>query len=149
MDWNAERVVLERRGCDAFLVPHNDFALFLLGFERQDGHVIAASFGSHFYARKGHHPGSSGLADAPPHWPAYAGHYRSFSPWLSNFRVVLRRGSLFLILPAGAEVRLIPAGDACFKLDDWGGAIRFGSVIEARAIEATLVTSKYYRADAP
>src|SRR5262249_15996476 len=57
--------------------------------------------------------------------------------------------SLFLILPAGAEVRLIPAGDACFKLDDWGGAIRFGSVIEARAIEAMLVTSKYYRADAP
>jgi len=150
MEWNnAEQVVLERRGGDAFLVPHNDFALFLLAFEREDGHVIAASYGSDLYTRKGHHPGSSGPADAPTHWSAYAGHYRSFSPWLSNFRVVLRRGSLFLILPAGAEVRLIPAGDACFKLDDWGGAIRFGPVIEAQAIEATLVTSKYYRVDAP
>ena len=148
MEWNAERVMLERRGCDAFLVPHNDFALFLLGFERQDGRVIAASFGSDYYFRKGH-PRSTGPADAPQHWSAYAGHYRSFSPWLSNFRVVLRRGSLYLNLPAGTEVRLIPAGDGCFKLDDWGGGIRFGSVIEGRAIEATLVTSKYYRVDAP
>ena len=145
MEWNAERIVLEVRGCDTFLVPHNDFALFLLGFERHDGHVIAASFGSDYYFRKGHR-GSSGPADVPPHWSAYVGHYRSFSPWLSNFRVG----------PCGegrssscAEVRLIPAGDTSFKLDEWGGGIRFGSVVEGRAIEATLGTSKYYRVDAP
>jgi len=43
--WKTERLILERRGMDAFLVPHGDFALFLLRFERQNGQVVAATFG--------------------------------------------------------------------------------------------------------
>jgi CubicO group peptidase (beta-lactamase class C family) len=30
MDWRGRRLILERRGVDAFLVPHEDFTLFLL-----------------------------------------------------------------------------------------------------------------------
>ena len=43
--WKTERLILERREMDAFLVPHGDFALFLLRFERQNGQVVAATFG--------------------------------------------------------------------------------------------------------
>ena len=38
-------VLLERRSRDCFYVPHPDFALFLLEFERRDGTVVAASHG--------------------------------------------------------------------------------------------------------
>ena len=50
--WKAERLILERRGMDAFLVPHGDFALFLLRFDRQHGHVVAATFGSDHYVKE-------------------------------------------------------------------------------------------------
>jgi D-alanyl-D-alanine carboxypeptidase len=147
MDWKAERLILEQRGVDRFLVPHSDFALFLLGFERQHDRVVAASYGPDYYVNE-RDKGPPSCA-APQAWSAYAGHYRSFSPWLSNFRVILRRGSLFLVFPAGEEVILIPAGDARFKRSDLGGEIRFGPVIDGCAVEATLVTSKYYRTNTP
>jgi CubicO group peptidase (beta-lactamase class C family) len=148
MAWKAEQLTLERRGLDAFLVPHSDFACFLLAFERQDGRVVAAWFGPDHYVGE-RYAGSSSKCAAPAAWSAYLGHYRSFSPWLSNFRVIVRQASLLLVFPAGGEALLIPAGEAQFKLGRWGGEIRFGSVIDGRAIEATLVTSKYYRVDTP
>ncbi len=148
MDWKTERLMLERRGLDTFLVPHSDFALFLLDFERQAGRVVAASFGPDHYVNECYEGAHSNGA-APESWSAYAGHYRSFNPWLSNFRVFVRRGALLLVVPDGEEVRLIPSGDARFKIDDWGDEIRFGSVVDGRAIEATLATSKYYRVNTP
>jgi D-alanyl-D-alanine carboxypeptidase len=148
MDWRGERLMLERRGVDTFLVPHRDFALFLLGVERQDGRAVAASFGSDYYVNQRYERSYSNCA-VPESWSAYAGHYRSFSPWLTNFRVIIRRGSLFLVLPAGAEARLIPAGDARFKLEHFGDVIGFDSIVDGRAIEATFITSKYYRVDTP
>jgi D-alanyl-D-alanine carboxypeptidase len=148
MDWRGRRLILERRGADAFLVPHEDFVLFLLSVERQDGRAVAASFGSDYYVNQRYERLHSNVAAAES-WSAYAGHYRSFSPWLTNFRVIVRRGSLLLVLPAGAEARLIPAGDACFKFGDCGDVIRFGSIVDGRAIEASLGASKYYRVDTP
>ena len=148
MDWKAERLILERRGKDAFLVPHGDFAVFLLGFDRQAGCVVAATFGSDHYVNE-RYGGTLSNCAAPTAWSAYVGHYRSFSPWLSNFRVIVRRGSLFFVFPTGTEVRLIRAGDAHFKFDGWGDGIRFASVVDGHAIEATLVTSRYYRVDTP
>src|SRR5262249_42617990 len=115
MDWKAERLTLEPRGPDAFLVPHADFTLFLLRFERRDGRVTAAWSGPERYA--GERSGGSTPAGVPPAaWAAYAGHYRSFSPWLSNFRVITREQSLLVILPTGAEAPLVPAGEARFEV---------------------------------
>jgi D-alanyl-D-alanine carboxypeptidase len=34
---------------------------------------------------------------------AYVGHYRSYSPWFTNFRIVLRDGALRLVAPGGVE----------------------------------------------
>jgi CubicO group peptidase (beta-lactamase class C family) len=51
-------------------------------------------------------PSASGTAALAP----YCGHYRSYSPWFTNFRVVARTGGgLVLIAPGGVEA---PAGEA-------------------------------------
>ncbi len=49
------------------------------------------------------------------------GHYRSYSPWYTNFRVVLRRGRLFLIAPGGVEAptddaELVALGGRTFRI---------------------------------
>ena len=49
------------------------------------------------------------------------GHYRSYTPWFTNFRVVLRRGRLVLIAPGGVEapadeVELVPLGESTFRI---------------------------------
>ena len=45
-----------------------------------------------------------------------AGHYRSTSPWSSNFRVVYRKGGLALIDPYGEEEPLVPIGGGRFRI---------------------------------
>jgi hypothetical protein len=147
MRWKGEELMLEARGSDAFLVPHDDFALFLFRFERQNEKVIAASYGAACYV-KDRHKETRSTSPAPESWSTYAGHYRSFTPWLSSFRIIVRRGSVFLVFPAGWEAQLTPIDDARFKIED-GGEIRFGSIIDGLALEATVVTAKYYRVHAP
>jgi len=49
------------------------------------------------------------------------GHYRSYTPWFTNFRVVLRRGRLVLIAPGGVEapadeLELVPLGGSTFRI---------------------------------
>jgi hypothetical protein len=36
-------------------------------------------------------------------WLALPGHYRSYSPWYTNFRIVLRGGGLHLVAAGGVE----------------------------------------------
>jgi D-alanyl-D-alanine carboxypeptidase len=67
------------------------------------------------------HRAGKGLAT--DHFRAYVGHYRSHSPWFSNFRIVQRAGRLFLIAPGGVEAptadeELVPVSDATFRIGD-------------------------------
>ena len=79
-----ERVILERRGPDRFYVPHQQFALFLLGFERAgqagaSSAVTEAHYAGATYAREGR---ADPVTPAHPEaWAPYPGHYRSHSPW--------------------------------------------------------------------
>jgi CubicO group peptidase (beta-lactamase class C family) len=97
-----ERIVLERRGPDRFYVDHPDFALF---FGREKGEVMEAFHGPDWYTND-RYAGPTTF-DYPKEWDAYPGHYRSHNPWLSNFRVVLRKGALALIAPSGDEEPLV------------------------------------------
>jgi len=54
---------------------------------------------------------------------AYAGHYRSYTPWFAHFRIVLRDRALVLIAPRGVEapgddIPLIDLGDGVFRLGE-------------------------------
>ncbi len=80
-------------------------------------------------------PGASGRVFDPPAGDAgasaerdgalpaaYAGHYRSYTPWFAHFRVVQRGGALVLIAPRGVEA----PGDDIPLVDLGGGVFRLG-----------------------
>jgi hypothetical protein len=80
------------------------------------------------------------------------GHYRSHNPWLSNFRVVLRKGALALIRPTGSEEPLIPLAGGVFRIGDEERSpdrIRFDTVLDGRALRADLSGCPYYRTFTP
>ncbi len=141
-----EHVVLERCGPDRFYVDHPDFALFLLRFGREEGEVVEAFHGPGWYTND-RYTGPTTF-DHPQEWDAYPGHYRSHNPWLSNSRLVLRKGALGLVDPSGEEEPLVPLGSGVFRVgedDRSPERIRFDTVLNGRALRASLSCGDYYR----
>ncbi len=145
----AERIALEPRGKDAFLANHPDFALFLLRFLREGEKVVRAVHGPETFDREGAEPPP--FPAAPEAWRAYEGHYRSYSPWMSNFRVILRRGRLFLVHPHGPERLLVEAAPGLFRAveEDSAEEVRFDSIVEGRALRAAVSGAVFYRTFTP
>lgn len=136
---------------DFFHLDHPDYSLFLVGFRRHDGKVVAAFHGGDEY-----HASEARLQKPsrrmPERFEAFEGHYRSHNPWLSNFRVVRRGDGLILIEPSGMEHALVPTGEESFRVDEDPGSpetISFGMVVEGRAIMACLSGGPYYRTFTP
>lgn len=131
------RVALEPRGDDAFLVDHPNFALFPLRFGRDDdGAVVEAMHGADWYPGE-RYAGAIAFA-APAAWAAYPGHYRTHTPWTPNFRVVLRKGALRVVWPAGDELPMVADGDA-FRVDEdpwYPERIGFDTVVDGVALRA-------------
>jgi hypothetical protein len=84
------------------------------------------------------------------------GTYRSHDPWEPVFRVEVHDGVLSAIFPAGGgdglddDQPLVPMARGWYRLgaDRTGPErLRFGLVIEGRAIEAWLSGWPYYRVD--
>lgn len=136
-------VALEPRGEDAFLVDHPDFARHLLRFGRVGGRVVEAFYGPDWYPSAAY-DGPAVFA-APAAWGAYAGHYRAHNPWLSNFRVLLRKGSLIFARPDGEEEPLVPRADGSFGVGETPERLRFDAVVGGRALRANLSGGDYYR----
>lgn len=64
-------------------------------------------------------PGPAGPSDRD--LARFCGHYRSYSPWFTNFRVVLREGRLVLIAAGGVEApgedaELVPLAESTFRI---------------------------------
>ena len=145
-----QRVVLEQRDTDMFYVGHPDFAGFLLEFGRQDNQVVEAFHGSDWYTNDRYKGPMS--FENPAEWNAFAGHYRAHNPGTSNFRVVLRKGGLAMVLPSGQSQELVPLGDSTFRIgEDEGSAerIRFDTLIDGQALRANFSGCDYYRALSP
>jgi D-alanyl-D-alanine carboxypeptidase len=58
-----------------------------------------------------------------PEFASVVGHYRSFSPWYTNFRIVSHSGKLFLVAPGGVEAQT----DECELVEVAVGQFRIGS----------------------
>lgn len=144
------RVPLERRRGDRFLADHPAFALFPLAFERDGDEVVAAIHGSDVYAREG---ARTLPADSPPpEWSAYPGHYRAYNPWLTNFRILLRRDRLLLAYPRGPEDALTPLEDGLFRVgeDEWSPErLRLDAIVDGHALRANLSGCDYFRVPGP
>ncbi|HKI02998.1 MAG TPA: serine hydrolase domain-containing protein [Thermoanaerobaculia bacterium] len=140
-----EPVVLERIAPDSFWVSDPAFALFPLSFGRTDGAgaVVEASHGGDWYAGERY----TGLRtfEVPPDWRAYAGHYRNENPWEGSFRVVLRKGRLWL----GGDP-LVPLDAGLFRLGEVEHApdrIRFEELVNGRTLRAVVSGTEYRRVE--
>lgn len=142
-----EDIVLEHISGRAFCAPHDDFVPFPLRFRSREGggddaSMVEIHHGPAVYVREGNAPLESELP-GPPEWAAFPGHYRSHAPYVSNFRVILRRGRLYLAWPNGGEESLTPhpsdsggsqrflVGSAGEPTAEW---LRFDTVVGSRAL---------------
>jgi D-alanyl-D-alanine carboxypeptidase len=141
----ADRVALEPQDDDSFLVDHPDFARFLLRFGRAEGQVSETFHGGDWYVHE-RYAGPANF-DTPEEWNAYPGHYRAHNPWLSNFRVVLRKGALVFIKPDGEEEPLTPLEPGCFRIGAAGSPerLRFDAIAGGQALRANRSGCYYYR----
>jgi CubicO group peptidase (beta-lactamase class C family) len=151
---------LERRGKDAFYALHPDFDLYLLQFRREPGKkekekkekqkVTEVLYGADWYAGKDYK--GPRVFKYPKQWQAYTGHYRTQNPWFSNFRVLLRKGKLFLATSAGTESSegqegLIEIEPGMFKTGKGNlpEILRFDSIAEGKALRAEFSGCYFYR----
>lgn len=145
------RIPLERHQTDQFYAHHPDFSLYPFRFGREDEKVVEVFHGPDWYIHDRYHGPLS--FDYPRHWDAYPGHYRAHNPWLTNFRIVLRKGALALIYPDGSEEPLEPLSDARFRIGRDTRSperIHFSEIIDGKAVYATLDGgSRYARTFTP
>ena len=150
LDFEAATVLLEPLGTDKFFVPHPNFELLPLQFRRENDEIVEAIHGGEIYARESYQ--GKPPNEYPSDWGAYLGHYRSHNPWLSNFRIVLRKGTLVFIYPTGEDEPLHQLEPGLFRI---GGDprspefIRFDIVIDSRAMQAILSGGVYSRTFTP
>jgi hypothetical protein len=150
MDLEAATVLLEPRGPDRFLAPYPAFELFPLQMGRENDEIVEATHGGERYVRDGHQGGT--ILECSAEWEAYPGHYRSHNPWLSNFRVVLRKGSLVFIDPTGEDEPLHQLEPGLFRIGKEARSpefIRFDVVIHGKAMQAILSGGVYSRTFTP
>ncbi len=143
-------VVLQQRGGDSFYVPHPDLEHFLLEFGREGDRVVEVFHGPDWYVREGY--SGPERFDFPGDWESFLGHYRTYNFGLTNFRVVLRKGTLLLVYPTGGHEPLVPLGDALFRIGEDPRSpetIRFDSVASGRALRAVYSGCPYYRTYTP
>jgi len=141
---------LEPRDKDSFFLDLPGFELHLLRFRREHDEVVELTHGPDVYLREGR-------AVAPglpvnPTWSSYCGHYRTHNPWMTNFRIFVRKGALWLTYPSDEEHELFERGDGLFSVGspkespEW---IRFYAFVGGRAQRAAFSGEEYGRTFTP
>jgi D-alanyl-D-alanine carboxypeptidase len=143
VDAESSRLILHSAGQAAPLLwgwggrvatAHPDFRRFPFEFDER---ASVLTWGALVFRRKAQLP-----VPLPSGFAAFLGHFRSYSPWFSSFRVVDREGALILIAATGVEapgedVTLVELSPGVFRM----GAdprlpetLIFGPVVDGRAI---------------
>ena len=129
--YRAERIGLVHRGHDSFYASDPDFGLFLLEFGREEKKpdskeppkVVEVFYGSEWFTND-RYPGPRTF-ETPKEWQDYVGHYRSYSPWISNLRIGVRKGKLVLLYANGGSKTLVPLASGEFQPGEEPTAERF------------------------
>jgi len=146
-----QQILLERIHKDRFVVNHPNFTLFPLQFERNDsGIVTEVAYGPDWYVNERY----NGLHDFdyPPEWESYTGHYRTSNPWLNNFRIIIRKGKLYLVLSQSPrEVELIEIKPGVFRIgtEPSGERLSFDTVLNNRALRSNYSGVDFFRTFTP
>jgi len=145
---DAGLALLERRSADTFYLNDPAWYVFLLEFSRENGVVTGFAHGANWYSRDGRP--APAAKPHPAEWNAYPGHYRTTHAWFNNFRIVLRRGVLYLVPPGGGETKLEPIAPGLFKEEGTSSErLRFDSIVEGQALRVNLSGVDYYRVFTP
>lgn len=143
-------ILLEPNGKDAFLADDPDLALFPLRFGRDAaGKVTELAYGPDWYTNERY--AGPRQFDIPEAWNAFVGHYRTSNPWFSNFRILVRKGKLWLALPEGNEEELVELGPGLFQVgtEETAERLRIDTVVEGQALRANLSGVDFYRSFTP
>lgn len=146
MEAGDEQCELEQRSPGCFYAGLPGFTRFYLVFERQDGEIAAAGYGSEWFTN-GHYSGPR-VFDYPVEWNQYAGRYRSHNPWWPGFQVLVRAGRLILADLQGDEQALAPLGAGVFRVsNDPNNPERlvFDAIHNGQALRAQLNNGLFYR----
>jgi hypothetical protein len=147
---DGERVRLEPHNADTFFAHHPNLAHYLLRFGWEDGQVVELVYGPRWYVND-RYQGPTDFS-YPAQWAAFSGHYRSHNPWMSNIRVVLRKGSLVLIHPSGGEESLVEVAEGVFQIGsapDTPERLHFDTVVNGQALRAIRSGCELYRVSTP
>jgi D-alanyl-D-alanine carboxypeptidase len=136
---------MEPRGKDRFYVRHPDMDIFLFEFNRDGENVVEAFHGPNWFIND-RYIGQTNF-NYPAEWNTYTGHYRTRNPELSNFRVLLRKGTLVFIYPSGDVEPLRPAGTGLFYVGDdlSPETLKFDAICEGKALKAVYSGCPYFR----
>jgi len=136
-------------GKGAFLVELPGFDVFLLRFSREDGRVTMVSYGDRVYRRDRTEASEDAVPDlAQP----FIGHFRSSNPWLTNFRVLYRNGSLWFVPPTGDEQELVSLGESMFRIgpdERSPERLTFDATVNGKAQRADVSGQSYARTRGP
>jgi CubicO group peptidase (beta-lactamase class C family) len=144
---DGERIPLERQGeADRFIARHRALERFSLVFGRKDpaepdSEVVEAAWGGDWF-RNASYAGPDSFSH-PKAWEAYVGHYRNESPWIGSYRIVIRKGRLWLdgTTPLEADGNLFRLRDDPYNTE-W---IRFGEVVNGRCMRIRISGSDLWR----
>lgn len=119
-------------------------------FERDDsGVVTGVVHGGNQWWRGDQMESNSGTA---AEYAAYVGHYRSWNPWGSNFRIVVRGAKLVMIAAWGDEAELIKEGD-WYRVEAEEGmpeTLTFDTIVDGQALQARdMLGSTFHRVFTP
>jgi CubicO group peptidase (beta-lactamase class C family) len=145
LEWEGERVPLERHGTDSFFADHPSLDRDLIVMERDGEQIVALHHGPFWLGLVGL---PHDLSESPPEaWSAYIGWYRSHNPWTGLVRVLERRGKLFLGSGGDHESELFPLSDSHFQIDASPSAerITFAAIADGVALRANIGGQAYYR----
>jgi CubicO group peptidase (beta-lactamase class C family) len=137
-----DTIVLEGFGKDSFYTPHPDFDRYSFNFGRNEEEtVVEVTHGPDWFTNERY----SGPTDfeIPEAWTAYAGRYRSYSPWFPYFEIFTRKGQLLAVIGVGSEtgsgeILLQPRGEGVFHPgeDPTPELLRFEDVVDGQALRA-------------
>ena len=151
LNFHGKAITLNSHGKDEFMAGDPELSLFPLKFGRQGGKVVEAFYGGEWYVGEAY----KGPREfkTPPAWASYPGHYRSNQAWTNNFRLVLRKGGLLLILPGGDEWPMSADGHGAFWAGEEGDPpqeqVSCDTPVHNKTLRCFLSGQAYYRVFTP
>jgi D-alanyl-D-alanine carboxypeptidase len=147
-------VALLPAATDRFAVDDPELERFAIRFRRDADVVTGFHRGPDRFVNDRY--GGPASFDPPQAWSAFVGHYRSWDPWGSNFRIYVRGGSLWIdaeedVLDADPDRPLVPLADGSFHVGDEHSPDRvaFDTVIDGNATRAIYDCGPFYRTFTP